>query len=336
MSKQTISSYYTRLVHLPLLAFGSVMGLTGLAIAIHSVARSWWTVDIISMVVAVIASLLFLLLLTLYSAKMFRYPDEIKAELQHPVRRNFIASIPISFLLQSIAYLTILPQLSWLLWVIGALLQLTTTIYIVGSWIWGSVSLSHITPTWYLPAVGNAVVPIAGVYHAPLDVSWWFFAIGAFLWIPVTTLLITRLLTGEKLPRFLGPTFFIMLAPPMVMSTALTQLDDALAVLSKIFFFIGAFVLVLLIANIRKIWGPTSLTAWSYVFPLATATVAATTVYGWMLGLPLLILTVSASGLAIRHTINTVLVETKNRDVIGLKYNDNKGLRNNLHNSSPS
>lgn len=129
MSKQATSSGSSRLTHLPLPIFGSVMGLTGLSIALYSVLGDWYVGRAVSLGIALCSSVIFLLLLTLFSVKIVRYPNEFRKEMQHPIRRNFIAVIPISFLLQSVAYLTTSPQSSAFLWTVGVILQTVVTIY---------------------------------------------------------------------------------------------------------------------------------------------------------------------------------------------------------------
>ncbi len=42
------------------------------------------------------------------------------------------------------------------------------------------------TPAWFIPVIGNLVVPLAGTAHAPVDISWFFFGGGLLYWLALT------------------------------------------------------------------------------------------------------------------------------------------------------
>lgn len=265
-----------RLAHFPLPFFAITMGLTGLAIAVREVARHQGVTEYLSLFVLGLSSLLLVLFIGLYAVKIGVYRDEFRHELNHPVRRNFLGAIPISLLLQAVAYFPLYPAVSQWLWVVGTLLQLIITVYIAGSWFFdGGWAHDKINPAWIIPAVGNVIVPIAGVHHAPIEISWFYFSIGAFLWLPLLTLLLVRFTSGKVLPQKLYPSYFILIAPPMVMSISLLRLDESLWVLSELLYFVGLFVMLLLVSRIKLFFGiPFSLAKWAFLFPLTAATIA--------------------------------------------------------------
>ena len=49
------------------------------------------------------------------------------------------------------------------------------------------------TNPWFIPVVGNIIVPIAGVDDAPAEVSWFFFSFGLIFWIALFTLDIIKI-----------------------------------------------------------------------------------------------------------------------------------------------
>lgn len=80
------------------------MGLTGLAIAIREVAHHQGITEYASFFVLGLSPLLLVLFIGMYAVKIVMYSDKVRRELNHPVRRNFLAAISISLLLQAVAY----------------------------------------------------------------------------------------------------------------------------------------------------------------------------------------------------------------------------------------
>lgn len=62
-------------------------------------------------------------------------------------------------------------------------------------------------PAWFIPVVGNIIVPLAGVRFAPAEVSWFFFSIGLVFWIVLLAIVMYRLMAelgGLPVFRLLG------------------------------------------------------------------------------------------------------------------------------------
>ena len=78
------------------------------------------------------------------------------------------------------------------------------------------LKIAHLNPAWFIPAVGNILVPIAGVGLGYIELSWFFFSIGILFWIVLFTIIMNRVLFHEPLPAKLAPTLFILIAPPAV------------------------------------------------------------------------------------------------------------------------
>ena len=71
---------------------------------------------------------------------------------------------------------------------------------------------------------------------------------------PITTLFLARMLTVGTLHPILRPSL-LSSSPSMIMSVSLLQLDNTLMALSKALFFIGIFILSLLLVKIHRISG---------------------------------------------------------------------------------
>src|SRR5690606_7117614 len=134
---------------------------------------------------------------------------------------------------------------------------------------------THANPAWFIPVVGNILVPVVGVGFGPADVSWFFFSIGLVFWLVLMTLVLYRLFFHEPLPVRLTPTLFILLAPPSVGFLAYLQLTDSLDAFARILYYIALFLALLLASNAaRFLRVPFFVSAWAYAFPLAALTLA--------------------------------------------------------------
>jgi tellurite resistance protein len=139
----------------------------------------------------------------------------------------------------------------------------------------------HLNPAWFIPVVGNILVPIAGVVHAPAEVSWFFFSVGLVFWPPLLTIILYRVIFHGSLPERLMPTLFILIAPPAVGFLSYLRLTggevDAFA---HVLYHTALFFTLLLFAQLR--WFTRLkffLSWWAYSFPLAAITVATLAIF---------------------------------------------------------
>jgi tellurite resistance protein len=266
----------SRLAHFPVSLFAIVMGLSGLTIAwmkAHHVAGA--SADI-AMVLRWIASAVFAFLLVAYAAKVLRHRDEVAAEIRHPVRINFFPAISIGLILLAISWVPDAPDAARWMWGVGTALHLGFTLFVMSSWLHHThYSIQHANPAWFIPVVGNILVPIAGVRFAPPDLSWFFFSIGIVYWLVLMTIVLYRLFFHEPLPARLTPTLFILIAPPAVGFLSYVSLIDAVDAFARILYFSALFLTLLLASNaLRFVRLPFFVSAWAYSFPLAAMTIA--------------------------------------------------------------
>jgi len=265
-----------RLEHLPVAIFATVMGIAGLTLV-------WLKAHaVLGMPVFVgeglrgVASALFGLLLVFYGLKAVRYPQAVKMEMRHPIRLSFFPTISISLLLLAICYLETAPSIAYGLWVVGAVLHLVLTVVIFGSWLHHAhYTIQHANPSWFIPVVGNIVIPIAGVRLGSPELSWFFFSVGMVFWIVMLSIILNRLIFHETLPARLVPTLFILMAPPSVGFISYTHLVGGLDVFARVLYYTALFLALLLASNApRFLRLPFFLSTWACTFPLAAFTLA--------------------------------------------------------------
>ncbi len=261
--------------HLPVGIFASVMGIGGLALAWQGATAHWPVPEAIGEVLAWTALGVLVLASLAYGVKALRHPAAVRAEATHPVKAAFIATIPIGALITATALLHVNGTISTVLWWVGAVGQASATLFVMHRWISdASIKQFHIHPAWFIPIVGNLVVPLAGVEHADADLNWLFFGVGIVYWLGLLPVVLARLFVAGVIPPRLAPTLAILVAPPAVASLAWVRLggswDDPLA---RILLGVTLFQVCLLAvqsASLRK--APWAVSAWAYTFPLAAAT----------------------------------------------------------------
>ncbi len=270
-----------RLENFPISFFATVMGLAGLTIAWEKTQHVLgFSLPINGLLVTATAAL-FLALAVVYTAKLVRHRQAVVQELRHPVKLSFFPAISISLILLAIAWMPLAMPVTHVLWILGTALHLLFTLYVMNVWIHHEhFEVHHINPAWFIPAVGNVLVPIAGMPLGYVDVSWFFFSVGIVFWIVLLTIIIYRMLFHHPIQDRLVPTFFILIAPPAVGFIAYMKLTGELDGFARILYFIGLFLTLLLLTQIGRFARlKFFLSWWAYSFPVAAITIATLLMY---------------------------------------------------------
>lgn len=265
-----------RLKSFPISWFAMIMGLTGFAMAWNRAEVVFDTGICVSSVLLGLAGTLFVVLTLAFAAKIVKYPQEVLGEIRHPVKLAFVPTFSISLLLLSAATLHSAPALSFWLWSGGAALHLGLTLYVLSSWIHHTkYEIAHLNPAWFIPVVGNILVPVAGVHHASLEISWFFFSLGLFFWPVLTAIIFYRLIFHGSLPERFMPTLFVFIAPPAVGFISWFNLTGGVDAFARVLYFTGLFFTLLLLVQFnyfRRL--KFFLSWWAYSFPVAAITIA--------------------------------------------------------------
>lgn len=266
----------SRLAHFPVSIFSIVMGICGLAIAWQRAQRAVDWIGPVWLVLAVLASIVFLGFVLAYAIKFARYRNHVIAEWNHPIRVNFFPTISISLLLLSVVWKETSGSTAYFLWALGAGVHIGFTIAILSSWIYRShYELKHATPAWFIPVVGNLFVPISATSFGLTEIGWFYFSIGIVFWIVLMTIVLYRVFFHDPIPPRLLPTLFILIAPPAVGFISYSALTPGVDVLGRIFYYTALFITILLFSNaLRFIREGFFLSSWAYSFPLAAITIA--------------------------------------------------------------
>ena len=265
--------------HVPVTLFTIVMGLCGFTLALRAGEAALELGHLISGAAHLLSMVVFAAVSVLYVAKGLRHPGAVVAEWQHPVKLAFFPAISIALVLMSVVMLDPAPGLARAMWLVAVPLQLFLTVSVVSGWISArSFQHGHLTPAWFIPAVGNVIVAIAGVPLGYVEISWFFTSVGLIFWIVMLVLVMNRLIFHDPLPVRLQPTLVILIAPPSVGFLAWVALVGGVDPFARVLLN-GAYLFTLIVAVQlpRLLRLPFSLAFWALSFPMAGVTIASFT-----------------------------------------------------------
>jgi tellurite resistance protein len=266
----------SRIEYFPISFFAMVMGLAGLTIAWEKAQATLNLPIRLDLALAPFTGLVFTILLAAYSFKLWRYPNAVQKELQHPLKLNFFPTLSVSLLLLSVCTLQMAPALAHPLWILGAGLHLLFTLFIMNVWIHHErFEIHHMNPAWFIPLVGNVLAPIAGSSLGYVEISWFFFSIGMTFWLVLLSIIFNRVLFHKPLEARMMPTLFILIAPPSVGFVSYIKLTGGLDAFAHMLYYSGLFLTLLLFTQYRRFTRlQFALSWWAYSFPLAAITIA--------------------------------------------------------------
>ena len=256
--------------------FASVMGIAGLGLAFRKAHETIGLPALIGEVLLAAGAAVFLVVAALYGLKAVRGSTHFRADLVHPVRANFVPAATIGLLLLSIAAISYSRTAGEILWVLGTAGHFALAVRIIRRWIGEPYMIETVNAAWFIPVVGNIIVPIAGMRLGYVEVSWMMFSFGMLFWLILFTIVFYRTLFHDPVPARLMPTLAIMVAPPAIGFVSYLALNGGVIdALSRILYY-NALVLVIIVASLfpKLARIPFALSWWAYTFPLDAFAIA--------------------------------------------------------------
>lgn len=251
------------------------MGVGGLALAWRRAAKVWRLSEQPFHWLLGLAVALFVVVGVGYLAKWVLHPQAARAELGHPIRMAFVPTITISLLVLATGLTELAPQVARVLWWMGAVGHLVATVAVLSAWFGRpDIGMTHVTPAWFIPIVGNVITPLAAPAIGNLDLAWFAFGVGVVFWLALLPLVLQRLLLHDPgLPPKMLPTLAIFIAPPSVIALSWQALTGELAdPVGRITYAVTLMFVVLLTAQAPRLARlPFALPFLAYTFPLAVA-----------------------------------------------------------------
>lgn len=266
----------SRLAHFPITFFAIGMGMLGLTLAMRAGETSFGLGHAGSLIVLGLSVVMLGAVSFGYIAKALRHPEKVGEDWHHPVKIAFFPAISISLLLLSTALLEIMPSVAHFIWIGATAFQGALALAVISAWIGHRpFKTAMMTPAWFIPAVGNVIVPLAGARLGYIELSWLFFSGGLIFWVVLLTLVMNRLMFHDPMPGKMVPTLMILVAPPAVGFTAWLRLSGEVDAFGH-FLLSAAYVFALLVATqaskLRKL--PFALSWWALSFPVAALSIA--------------------------------------------------------------
>ncbi len=269
-----------KLQYVPITLYSIIMGLTGLAIALSKFAAMNWLPESIYIGVLYFSSSLFIIISLMYIAKVFIDFNEAKTDFRHRIRINFFSAISISLLLLSIAYHPINHSISLVLWWVGVVSHTFIMLHTIAFWIQHNFEIHTFNPAWFIPVVGNIIIPIMGVEYMSVSFSFFYFAIGAFFWIILFAIFLNRVIFHDQLPTKFIPTLFILIAPPAIGFISYYKITQQWDLFAEFLINIAYFFVILLIFLFKSFKNiKFFISWWAFTFPLDAITIASVLAY---------------------------------------------------------
>lgn len=279
-NKQHSKISVDRLQFFPIMMFAIVMGLSGLTIVFQKAEEILGMEGDFGFLLAQVDTILFVLILLVYIAKTVKYFSEVKKEFSHPVRINFFAASAISFLLLSIVYHGINQEIAFYSFITGTIMQTFFTFYTISFWINRNMEIQHSNPAWFIPIVGNVLVPVAGSGMIDVNLLMYYYSIGLFFWLVLTSILINRIIFHHQLAIKFVPTLFIFIAPPAVAFIAYIKMYGEFDMFASILYNLALFFSFLLFFMFKSFLNlKFFISWWAFTFPLAAVTIASMLAY---------------------------------------------------------
>jgi len=265
-----------RLKFFPIMMFAIVMGLAGLTIVYQKAHEFFGLSKAIGSSLVMFVSAVFGIISLIYIIKLLVYPKAVQKEFAHPVRINFFAASAISFLLVAIVYHPVNHMVSYYCFLIGTVMQTFFTFYTISFWVNRNLELNHSNPAWFIPIVGNVLVPVAGVGFVDNHILMYYFSIGMFFWVILTAILINRIIFHHQLAGKFMPTLFIFIAPPAVGFISYVKMNGGdFDIFASFLYNLALFFTFLLFFMYKNFMGlKFFISWWAFTFPLTAVTIA--------------------------------------------------------------
>ena len=312
-NSQESKTTQSKLAHFPIMLFASVMGIGGLSLAFKKASVAFGAntdfadssanfaqnqihiqnltsfsklFECTSVILGFASMGIFALLLGIYGLKIVTHFAQFRAEATHQVKINFLSAIPIGALI-IITFLVAFNGSESVLFAlqiafyVSAFLQLFLSVFVINFWFGNAMKRHLLSPAWFIPIVGNLIVPLAG-HSAKInpEFSLLFFAIGCFFWLILTALITSRLIFEESLESKFLPTLFIFIAPPSIFVVDFVALFGGHSALSLVAYFVALFFMLLML-SLSKVFTRLNfaLSWWAFTFPLCAFSIASFEVF---------------------------------------------------------
>ena len=195
----------------------------------------------------------------------------LRETFENPQLRVLPACLTVGLMLLSALLAPHMPRLANAMIWIAALGHFLLLAWLINGWFRGGLALEIISPVWFIPVVGNIVVPVGAIASGEVILAWFGFSVGIVLWLMLLPIVFFRLIHGKRMPDELESTQMVLVAPPAIGSVSWSLLAGDQAVVPGVVLLSVAFFLMLTMVPmvLRVISRPFVPANWAFGFPLA-------------------------------------------------------------------
>lgn len=257
---------------LPLNTLAIAFGLTGLAEVWSLAETDLGTPVALTEILWLAAAIAWVWLVVAHTRRGHQSGQRLIDQLRHPVQGPLAALVPLVAMLLGAHIYRQLPWIGFWIVVVSLVAALIFAGWLIGRWITGGIEPDAIHGGYFLPTVAAGFIGATTAMKVGLpNVAIGAFAIGAFFWLVIFTMLIGRLALRPPLPGPLLPTVAILVAPPAVGGTAWMAIaDNQLGAVDLAFAALTILMVLVQIAFVRSYLALRfTLGFWSFTFPFA-------------------------------------------------------------------
>lgn len=213
----------------------------------------------------------------------FHHFPAVRDEFNHPFKLNLFGVITLTLLNMATISAFIDQTLATVVFWIAAPLQIFLTFFAAARWLTVGRGLADINPSYFIPIVGLAAIPVASVPAGAGGLGFLILGAAIVYWLLMFALQFLRIFFVGPLPRSALPLLFLAVAPPCLITVAYITLiqpagggvpvvpDVGAQLLFGIALFNTALFTMFRLVTQRV---PFMLAHWAYVFPLCTFAIA--------------------------------------------------------------
>ena len=268
----------TSVRNLPVSLFGSVMGLSGLALAWRLAHRSLGAPAFVDEAIGAFAVVVFLLISSGYLTKLVKHPEAVHAEFHHPVAGNFFGTIVISALLLSAIIGPYSVPAASTIWTVGVLATFALCFVAVSRLLKGQIDAAHAVPAWIIPCVATLDIPVTGGQMPmawAVEINLLAGAIGSVLALVLFAMIVSRLVHRDPLAPAMTPSLMILVAPFAVGFLAYSNMVGSIDRFAALLFYFGLFMFAVVAPKVFRPSVKFSPAWWAIGFPMAALANAA-------------------------------------------------------------
>ena len=196
--------------------------------AVYAVTKTSWLLDL-SRSLAYVNTAIFVVIAAMFIARLVLNPRGTLAMFVNPIQGPFTATISIAIMLLSLDWSIVLHSVSVAeaFFYTGLVLHtLITIVSLISLFLHPGIEVAMMNPGWYMPAVGNLLVPYIGslLVHEgvqlPLTLLGAYLGTGVMFWVALFAVWVYRSIFHHPPPARMLGTAWINLAPPSVIPLA--------------------------------------------------------------------------------------------------------------------